>query len=50
MLDNYPTTNLFIIAEGITPNSQLLYKLINKIWKGYFCGGYDGFILTVPIN
>ena len=34
----------------ITPKSQPLDKIINKIWKGYFCDEYYGFILTAPVN
>ena len=38
------------MAGGITPKAQPLDKLITKIWKGYFCDEYDGFILTDPLN
>ena len=50
ILNNYFTTNFLIMAGVITPKSQLLDKLINKIWKVFFCDEYDGFILAAPAN
>ena len=49
MLNKYPTTNFLIMAGEITPKAQPLDKLITKIWKGYFCDEYGGFILTDPL-
>ena len=38
------------MTGGITPKSQPLDKIINKIWKGCFIDEYDGFIFTDHVN
>jgi hypothetical protein len=50
MKEKYPTTNMLIMAGGITPKGQPLDKLVNKIFKGYFRDEYDSYILAAPIN
>jgi hypothetical protein len=39
-----------ILAGGITPVSQTLDKVCNKLFKGFYCDLYDLWSLTAPVT
>ena len=41
---------MFILGGGLTPAGQTIYKVIKKVFKGYFFDLFDDYIITELIE